>query len=213
MGKAKLQLTVMLLVAPAMLLVAGCVSKGKYNSVLNERDAMEQQRDSLATVAAEQQAELAALEEDYLKLSVIFEEELANNELQLRRLADGIEVAIPSDLMYESGAATATIGSEGIEHATTLADFLRGTDYFISVVGHTDSQQPTPALAEKYPTNWELAAVRATNAVKFLVSQGIDPKRLVAVSKGEFEPVATNDTPEGRAQIRRIQVILRSLPK
>jgi chemotaxis protein MotB len=213
MGKAKLQLTVMLLVAPAMLLVAGCVSKGKYNSVLNERDAMEQQRDSLATVAAEQQAELAALEEDYLKLSVIFEEELANNELQLRRLADGIEVAIPSDLMYESGAATATIGSEGIEHATTLADFLRGTDYFISVVGHTDSQQPTPSLAEKYPTNWELAAVRATNAVKFLVSQGIDPKRLVAVSKGEFEPVATNDTPEGRAQNRRIQVILRSLPK
>jgi chemotaxis protein MotB len=203
----------LLLVFLAVIVSTGCgVSKGKYNTLMGERDALASERDSLATVAAEQEQEIAALEADYNQLAEIFADEIVSKEIQLRRLVDGIEVAIPSDLMYESGSAAATIGSEGMEHAQTLADFLRGTDYFISVVGHTDSQHPTPALAEKYPTNWELAAARASNAVKFFVYQGIDPTRLVAVSKAEFDPVATNDTPEGRAQNRRIQIILRSLP-
>jgi chemotaxis protein MotB len=210
---SNLSIVALCLVSFAVALSAGCVSKGKYNSAMAERDALAQERDSLAAVAAEQGAELDALQADYDRLAVIFADEITNKELQLRRLANGIEVAIPSDLMYESGSATATIGSEGIEHAMTLADFLRGTDYFISVVGHTDSQQPSPALAEKYPTNWELAGARAAGAVKFFVSQGIEPTRLVAVSKGEFEPVASNDTAEGRAENRRIQIILRSLPE
>jgi chemotaxis protein MotB len=205
---SNLSIVALCLVSFAVALSAGCVSKGKYNSAMAERDALAQERDSLAAVAAEQGAELDALQADYDRLAVIFADEITNKELQLRRLANGIEVAIPSDLMYESGSATATIGSEGIEHAMTLADFLRGTDYFISVVGHTDSQQPSPAL-----TNWELAGARAAGAVKFFVSQGIEPTRLVAVSKGEFEPVASNDTAEGRAENRRIQIILRSLPE
>lgn len=57
--------------------------------------------------------------------------------------------------MYESGSATATVGSEGLEYAKRLAAFLAETDYFVSVVGHTDSQQPSRALGKKYPTNSE----------------------------------------------------------
>ena len=104
------------------------------------------------------------------------------------------------------------VGDEGRELATKLADYLKGTTYFISVIGHTDNQQPMGNLAQKYPTNWELAAARAANAVKYLQSQGVEPDRMIAVSKGEFDPVASNSTADGRSQNRRIEVVLRTLP-
>jgi len=190
----------------------GCVKKSEYDALQADYNAALAKQGKLAEVVTEQDAELSALKADFDKLAEIFAEELENQELELELLVDGIEVAIPSDLMYASGSATATVGSDGLEFAKRLAKFLADTDYFVSVVGHTDSQQPSAALAKKYPTNWELAAARAANATKYLVSHGVDPTSVVASSRGEFAPVASNDTAEGRAQNRRIQIILRDLP-
>lgn len=213
MKSSRLGVAALLLGSCLLVLAGGCVKKSQYKSVVAERDALLAERDQLAEVVVEQDQQLSALEADYNKLTVIFEEEIANKELQLQQLADGIEVAIPSDVMYESGSATATVGSDGIEYARRLSEFLKENDYFISVVGHTDNQKPTRALAKKYPTNWDLAGARAASAVNYFVSQGVDPTRMVASSRGEFDPIASNDTAEGRAQNRRIQIILRSLPK
>lgn len=195
-----------------LVLSTGCVKKSEYDALMAEYNAAIGKQDKLTKVVTEQDAELSALKSDYNKLAEIFAEEIENQELELELLVDGIDVAIPSDVMYASGSATATVGSDGLEFAKRLAKFLADTDYFVSVVGHTDSQQPSPALAKKYPTNWELAAARAANATRYLVSQGVDPTSVVASSRGEFAPVASNDTAEGRAQNRRIQIILRDLP-
>jgi chemotaxis protein MotB len=185
------------LIVVALLPVA-CVSKGKYETTVA-------QRDSLA-------AESAALKAANDSLSVLFATEVAANDMEVKQLVDGVHLEIPADVMYASGAAGAEVGPEGRDQAVKLAQYLKGTTFHISVIGHTDSQQPTGALAQRYPTNWELAAARAANAVKFLASQGVDPRRMIAVSKAEFAPVATNDTPEGRAQNRRIEIVLRELP-
>ena len=152
------------------------------------------------------------LQASYDSLNTLFAMELEAKDLEMEQLATGISVTIPSDVMYASGASAANVGDEGREMATKLADYLKGTTYFISVIGHTDNQQPMGSLAQKYPTNWELAAARAANAVKYLQSQGVDPDRMIAVSKGEFDPVASNSTADGRAQNRRIEVVLRTLP-
>ena len=211
----------------ALVVSSGCVSKGKYNNLQVQNDALVQQQDSLSsvnaelarerdelsTVAAEQQTEIRYMEAEFNALVQIFSMEIEQNDMQVRMLVDGVEIEIPSDVMYESGSATANVGSEGLEYAERIATFLAGTDYFISVVGHTDSQQPSAALAKRFPTNWDLAAARAANAVKFLVSKGCDPKNIVAVSRGEFDPVTSNETAEGRAQNRRIQVKIRQLPQ
>ncbi len=186
-----------LLIVVALVPLA-CVSKGKYETEVARSD-------TLAT-------EVASLRAANDSLNVLFAEEVAANELEVQQLVDGVQVEIPADLMYASGASTAEVGPEGREQAIKLADYLKGTDFHISVIGHTDNQQPTGALAQRYPTNWELAAARAANAVKFLASRGVDPRRMIAVSKGEFNPIATNATPEGRAQNRRLQVVLRELP-
>ena len=66
----------------------------------------------------------------------------------------------------------------------------------------------SPSLAKRYPTNWELSAARAINVTRFLQQQGIDTDRLSAVAYGEWKPVGDNDTPEGRAKNRRIEINL-----
>jgi chemotaxis protein MotB len=196
----------LVLVGSALLVTSGCVKKDEYNAVVAERD-------ELMRIVEEQNAVLNELEGDFDRLAEIFAEEIANQQIALEQLVDGIEVEIPSDVMYESGSATATVGSEGLEYAAQLAEFLKGTDYFVSVIGHTDNQKVSRNLAKRYPSNWELAGARAASAVRYFVAQGVDPTRMVASSRGHFDPVASNDTPEGRAENRRIEIVLRSLPK
>jgi chemotaxis protein MotB len=70
-----------------------------------------------------------------------------------------------------------------------------------------------PKLAENYPTNWALAAARSSAVVALMAKKGIPEKQLVAISFGATRPVATNDTPEGRAANRRIEVRLRPIVK
>jgi len=84
-------------------------------------------------------------------------------------------------------------------------------DKNIRIEGHTDNIQITSKLAKVYPTNWELSAARAINITKYLQQQGIEPQFLSATAFGEFQPLADNSTPEGRAKNRRIAIIL--LPK
>ena len=88
-------------------------------------------------------------------------------------------------------------------------DILKSvTDKAIRIEGHTDNVKIGGVLAQKYPTNWELSAARAVNVTRFLQAQGLNPEDLGAVAYGENKPVADNETPEGRAQNRRIEINL-----
>ena len=78
-------------------------------------------------------------------------------------------------------------------------------------MGFTDNVPIRGNLAKRYPTNWELAGARAASVVRLLESTGIDSTKLIASSYGDNFPVASNDTEEGRAQNRRIEIRLRPL--
>jgi chemotaxis protein MotB len=81
--------------------------------------------------------------------------------------------------------------------------------YEIDVVGNTDNMPFGHELAGRYPTNWELAGARAAVVVRHLQESGIDPTKLKAVSGGQYHPVASDDTPAGRASNRRTDLLLR----
>jgi len=102
------------------------------------------------------------------------------------------------------------IKPKGQEVILKLADSFRDNkDQNIGVEGHTDDVQIGAALLDRFPTNWELSAARATAVVRFLQEKGdIAPERLTASGFGFYRPVATNETPEGREQNRRIEIIL-----
>lgn len=212
MKSSSSRIAAVLTLCSGLVLSTGCVKKSEYEALQAQyNDALAKQGDLTQTVET-QEAEINALKSDFDALAEIFAEEIENQELQLEQLVDGIELEIPSDVMYKSGAAEPTVGSDGLEYAKRLADFLADNDYLVSVVGHTDNQKMSRALTKKYPSNWELAGARAAGAARFLVDNGVDPTHVVASSRGKYDPVASNDTPEGRAQNRRIQIILRSLP-
>ena len=110
-------------------------------------------------------------------------------------------------ILFDSGQTE--IRPEGLAVLKRVVEILMTvTDKVIRVEGHTDNIPIAGALAKRYPTNWELSAARALNVTRYLEKEGIDPSMLSAAAFGEYQPIAENDTPEGRAKNRRIAIIL-----
>ncbi|MDT0619698.1 OmpA family protein [Salinisphaera sp. P385] len=122
-------------------------------------------------------------------------------------LPDAERITLDSAVLFASGRHRLT--SAGEQLLVELADRLktRGPTRVI-VAGHTDNQPLKPYLQERYPSNWELSAARATGVVRFLAEQGVDAGVLEARAFGAEQPVADNDTTEGRARNRRIEITI-----
>jgi chemotaxis protein MotB len=133
--------------------------------------------------------------------------EVAANQVKVKEMKDGINVNLAEDILFPSGSAD--LNKSGKEVITRVSKKLAGKEYQIIVVGFTDNVPIRGSLTKRYPTNWELAGARAASVVRLLESTGIESKKLVATSYGENYPVASNDTDEGRAQNRRIEIRLR----
>lgn len=110
-------------------------------------------------------------------------------------------------ILFDSGSAE--IKKEGKKVLDRVVEILKNVkDRQINIEGHTDNVPISPRLAQKFPTNWELSTARATNVVRYLQEKGIDPALLSATGYAEYRPVSPNDTEEGRAKNRRIEIVL-----
>ena len=112
-----------------------------------------------------------------------------------------IQISLPSEVLFAPAEARLGDGADAL--IEEVAEKLAGNDFVARIEGYTDNQ---PIESSTYASNWELSAARAVAVVKKLTDFGIDPGRLSAVGHGEYQPIATNRTPEGRAQNRRILV-------
>ena len=75
----------------------------------------------------------------------------------------------------------------------------------VHVEGFTDN---LPIRTAQYPTNWELSSARAASIVRLLAMEGVNPARMASVGYGEYQPVASNDTADGRARNRRVVLVI-----
>jgi chemotaxis protein MotB len=119
----------------------------------------------------------------------------------------GLVVTIITDqvLFAESSADLQPLGIEILE---LVAEVLRASPNNISIEGHTDSR---PISSGRYPSNWELSTARATSVLRRLTENiGFDPTRLSAAGYADTRPLAPNDTPEGAARNRRVEVVVTS---
>lgn len=136
--------------------------------------------------------------------------EIAKGEVTIKELKGKLTMDVVDKILFDSGSPV--VKKEGLEVLKRVVEILKNVkDKNIRIEGHTDNRPITSKLAIKYPTNWELSSARALTVAKYLQEQGIDPTILSATAFGEFQPVADNSTPEGRAKNRRIAIIL--LPK
>lgn len=133
--------------------------------------------------------------------------ELAAHQVKVDLLKSGIRVSMPGEVLFGSGSTALT--ESGQEMLLKVSAKLKDSPYLNVVAGFTDNVPIGGALANRYPTNWELAGARAARVVRLLEEAGVHSEKLTAVSYGENEPVASNDDEEGRAKNRRIEIRLR----
>jgi chemotaxis protein MotB len=126
---------------------------------------------------------------------------------------DGDRFVFSSEVLFDVGSAE--LSPEGLDQIENVAELLTDVaddipdsiDWIIRVDGHTDDQQIAPG--GEFDSNWELSQARALSVVLYMTEElGIPPNRLAAAGFGEYRPIATNETPQGRAQNRRIELKL-----
>ena len=101
------------------------------------------------------------------------------------------------------------LNQKGRETLDKILPVLKNlTNQRIEVNGYTDNVPIGPELKSRFPSNWELSTARATDVVRYLQKEGVNPELLSATGYGQEDPVASNDTPEGRAKNRRIEIVL-----
>ncbi len=125
------------------------------------------------------------------------------DRVKVTRTGQRINVVIKDDVLFKVGSARLTGTGTGL--LSHVAEMLKQTGYPISVEGHTDD---TPIHTARFPSNWELSTARATNVTRYLIERGVAAARLRAIGYGATRPVAGNDTPAGRAQNRRVALVL-----
>ncbi len=165
-----------------------------------ELDAAKAEADALAKAKEEVAEAQSQLEKDMRTA-------LESKDVTISELKGQLTVNILDQVLFDSGEAD--VKPEGQQVLRKIAAVLQqAPGRQIHVVGHTDNV-PIRGGRGRFASNWELSSGRALAAVRFLQEQcGVDPRRLGALGHGEFRPIAPNETVEGRARNRRIEVVV-----
>ncbi len=167
-------------------------------------------RESIALLKKTKEEEVQTVSRTYEDLLNEMKGEIEQGQIAITELKGKLTVDVVDKILFDSGRAE--VKPEGLDVLKRVVEILKTvTDKIIRVEGHTDNVPIAGTLAKRYPTNWELSAARAINVTRYLEKEGLDPALLSAAAFGEYQPVADNETPEGRAKNRRIAIIL--LPK
>jgi chemotaxis protein MotB len=159
------------------------------------------------------EARLAEVQSTYDELVGKLEQEIERGEVRISELKGKLTVNVVDKILFDSGKAA--LKPAGIKVLQQIGDILNSAvDKNIQVEGHTDNVPISGGLAAKYPSNWELSTARATTVLHFLQDKvGVSGERLSAVGYGEYQPISSNATAKGRAENRRIQIVLTAAKK
>ena len=129
-------------------------------------------------------------------------------KVRLTQSRRGISIEINANVLFEPGRAE--LEPQSLTVLRAVADTLKSEPFMLEITGHTDN---VPIRNSVFVSNWELSAVRATSVVRLLADSGLASERLLAIGREASKPVASNDTAEGRARNRRVELmILSGLP-
>ena len=183
------------------------LARNQESLTADEREKLKQELaiTSEALVITTQEAN--AVNALYDKLVKHLAGEVASQQVTIQQMQSGVNVQLPEELLFQSGSADVNTEGKVVLHKVALD--LIGVPFQTIVGGFTDNVPISKRLATQFPTNWDLAAARATQVVRLLEESGVSSAQLVAVSFGENQPIADNNDPEERAKNRRIEIRLR----
>lgn len=148
---------------------------------------------------------LAGVAETQRRLRSNLDPLIADKTLGVEQVDDRLVLQLSDKILFPAG--NDQLKPEGLTVLASVAEVLkqRVKGLPIQIGGHTDT---VPVSGGRFVDNWQLSAARAINVVRFFETQGLDPTRLSAVGYGAHQPIAGNDTPEGRSANRRIEIVL-----
>lgn len=148
------------------------------------------------------------LKSTYEALISDLKKQIENQEVTIKAFQEKISITFVDRILFEFGKATIT--PEGEKILKKVGEILKNVQRKqIQVVGHTDNIPIMPEYRYKFPSNWELSAGRASAVIRhFQKKMGLHPSNLEAVGRSFYDPIASNETREGRAQNRRVEIII-----
>lgn len=166
----------------AAALAVGCVTKQTYDKEVNTADT-------------------------YQALNTQLSGELGTDQAQITRLQNQLKVTMVNEILFPEGGYRLSPKGETVlaRIAPTLSN-LPGQQ--IIVQGFTDNEPIGPALRARFPSNLELSSARADDVVRYLTSKGVPPNSISAQGFGDARPAASNDTPQGKAKNRRVEIVI-----
>ncbi len=167
------------------------------------RSLKEQEAERLA-----KEAEVRRLTETHEKLKQSLDSEIEKGDIRIKQVQDRLRINMVDQILFGSGKAEIT--TAGLEVLHRVSEVLKSvTDKQIRIEGHTDTVPIGPKIVSRFPTNWELSTARATSVVRYLIDKGgLEQTHLAAAGYAYNRPVASNQTPDGREQNRRIEIVL-----
>lgn len=133
-------------------------------------------------------------------------QEINDKQIKLQMMEKGLVITVVGDLLFDSGKAK--IRSEAYPLLDKVSGVLKDNmrQFNVGIEGHTDN---VPIKHSSWKSNWELSTARALSVLHYLdKDQGISPERLSAIGYGEYRPVDTNETRDGRKQNRRVEIVI-----
>ncbi len=154
--------------------------------------------------AAAREARAAKRLAEYNSMLKQLKSMIDSGKLKVRIVRNKMVIELPEAVLFASGSAK--LKTEGVRVLAELGPVLaslKGRDF--QVGGHTDNK---PIRTKRFPSNWELSGARAIDVTQLLIEYGVPATRVSAAAYAATQPVADNDTPEGRALNRRIEIAL-----
>ncbi|NCB50689.1 MAG: hypothetical protein EOM54_02230 [Clostridia bacterium] len=151
-----------------------------------------------------------SFDELYKKITDYIRQNDLEGQLSVSRTEDVIVIRFSEMALFNSGEADILHGNEElVTHVVTIISENMNAIKMINIEGHTDN---VPISSLRYEDNWDLSTKRSTNMLReVLDTELIDVEKLSATGYGEYHPVSTNDTPEGRAKNRRVDFVLQKI--
>jgi chemotaxis protein MotB len=189
-------------------LLAGCATTGELAAL---RTQLKDEQARCAAVASKDVTRIDDLTATNARLTAGLADELKKGQVTLDQLNGHLRLSVLQELLFDSGSAE--LRDTGAALLKKVVAALKdSTGRKVTIEGHTDDVRIGAGMVDRYPSNWELSTARATTVVRSLQESGLDPRSLGATGFGEFRPVASNGTPEGRQRNRRIDVIVTAAP-
>ena len=210
-----------------LLLLPGCLSQTHYNEVMGAVDDVK----ALKQHDQEQDRRLDKLEKTLNDLRSGLRPEIRSQGVKVEGVRQAapvpevhagakagtrakgggtlmaVKVTMPQQVLFPKGSIR--ISPEGRAVLAKVARRLKGSDGLIRIVGHADALPVGEKLRARFTDNWELSAARASAVARvFIWGEGLDARRIRVEGRGAEEPVASNDTPAGRAKNRRIEIFI-----